>query len=98
MGQKVEFRHNVQTVKEIGQKIAFGRKRKCRKNRLSWNSSKRHKVKNWQKRRRFIKRRKRKRNHIRKKSQEKAVPDESIKNNAITVYKGIVMVSDLIGR
>ena len=48
---------------------------------------------NWQKRRRFIKRRKRKRNHIRqkkpRKSCQKSVPDESIKNNAITVYKGI---------
>lgn len=64
------------------------RKRNCRKNRLSWNSSKRQKGKNWQKRRRFITRRKRKRNHIRqkrtRKNRQKSVPDENIKNNAIT--------------
>ncbi len=47
----------------------------------------------WQKRRRFIKGEERKRNHVRqkkpRKSCQKSVPDESIKNNAITVYKGI---------
>ena len=71
-------------------------KEKELQDRLSWNNSKRQKGKNWKRKRRFIKRRKRKRNHIRqkkpRKSRQKSIPDENIKNNAITTcimgYKG----------